>query len=108
MNKKAFELAISTLILIILGVLVLTAITYALTDGFKKFKNTSSPFTDTSQITAIKTNCRNACENSNRFVYCCSTYKIDDQDIKCSDPRLELSCTLNCTEFECGTENQNP
>ncbi|MBS3076988.1 hypothetical protein J4233_01820 [Candidatus Pacearchaeota archaeon] len=103
MNKKAFEMAISTLIIIILGILVLIAIIYAVTGGFKQFQQTTDPFTDTATSAAVTQACQSACEQQSKIIYCCSEYEIDNVKIKCNDPRLNLQgCALACTDFECG------
>jgi len=107
MNKKAFELAISTLIIIILGILVLIAIIIALNGGFKKFTHTADPFTDSTQAIAVTQNCKNACEQNSKIIYCCSEYEIDNRPVKCTDPRLNLGCTLDCKDFECGSNGEN-
>ncbi|MBI2451665.1 hypothetical protein HYV50_01140 [Candidatus Pacearchaeota archaeon] len=101
MNRKAFELAISTLILIILGVLVLIALTIVLTGGLERFKSSTKPFLDTAQSSSIKQACSLACDSQDRIIYCCNEYSVDSQKIKCSDSRLELSCELNCQGFNC-------
>jgi hypothetical protein len=104
MNKKAFELTISTLILIILGVLVLIAIIMVVTGGFERFKGTTDAFTDSQEAAAVKQNCLNACQQESRIIYCCSEYEIDNRPVNCTDQRLELGCQLNCDDFECGAE----
>lgn len=104
LNRKAFELAISTLILLILGILVLIGIVYAVTDGFKNFKSSSQPFLDTTQSSSVKQACELACQNSDKLSYCCNEYEINKQKIKCSDSRLEVSCGLSCQDYDCGPE----
>jgi uncharacterized protein YpmB len=99
MNRKAIELAISTLIIIILGIAVLIGLIYALTSGFKKFNSSTEPFTDTTQSTAIKTACEQACENQDQLTYCCQNYTVGEfKDIKCSDSRLGVQCQ---PDFDC-------
>ena len=100
-NSKGMEMAISTLILIIIGVLVLIGITYALMGGFKTLKGSSKPFTDTSTSSAIKNACNIACESEDKLTYCCKEYEIDDKKIKCNDSRLEVNCQLNCENYNC-------
>ncbi len=101
LNRRAFELAISTLILIILGILLLVAIVYALTGGFKTFKSSTQPFLDTTQSSSVKQACSLACQNTDKLVYCCKNYTIDTFQVKCSDSRLEVNCNLNCQDFNC-------
>jgi len=104
MNSKAMEMAISTLILIVIGILVLIGLAYALTGGFKSFRASSKPFLDTSQSSSIKQACSMACENNDKITFCCGNYTIDNKDIKCSDSRLEVSCSINCKDFQCSPQ----
>jgi len=101
MNHKAFELAISTLVVIILGILVLVAVIIAVNGGFESFKSATDPFTDTTQATAVKTACQNSCQQESKIIYCCAEYEIDSNPINCTDSRLDLGCTLDCTGFTC-------
>ena len=101
MNKKAFELAISTLILIILGVLLLVALILASTGAFKKFTRTTDPYLDTAEATAIRQACSLACTNEDKLTYCCRENNLNDEEIKCTDTRLEIECSLNCASFSC-------
>ena len=100
-NSKGMEMAISTLILIIIGVLVLIGIAYALMGGFKNFKGATEPFTDTSTSSAIKSACGIACESEDKLAYCCGNYTIDNKKIKCDDSRLEVNCRLTCENYNC-------
>jgi hypothetical protein len=100
-NKKAFQLAISTLIVLILGIFLLIGIAYVVTDGFSTLKSSTEPFLDTTQASSIKTACSLACNNQDKITYCCKEYEIDNLKIKCADPRLEISCPLNCQDFSC-------
>ena len=102
MNRKAFELSISMLILLILGVLVLIGVTIFLTKGFGYFDSSSKPFLDTTQSSSIKQACSLACSQSDKLTFCCKEYEIDENKIKCQDNRLEVNCELDCTNFDCG------
>ncbi|MFH1802185.1 MAG: hypothetical protein ABH864_01905 [archaeon] len=101
MNKKGFELAISTLVIIILGILVLVAIIIAVNGGFKVFDNTTDPFTDMTTTNAVKQACQDSCQQESKIIYCCAEYEIDNKPINCTDTRLEIGCTLDCTGFAC-------
>ena len=107
LNRKAFELAISTLILIILGIFVLIGIIYAVTNGFETFKSSTDPFLDTTQSSAVKQACSLACQSQDKLTYCCREYKIGETNITCTDDRLEVSCELNCQNYNCLPQNDN-
>lgn len=100
-NRRGFELAISTLILIVLGIFVLIGIIYAVSGGFKTFRSSSQPFLDTTQSSSVKEACQLACQNSDKLVYCCKNYTIDTFQIKCPDARLEVNCNFNCVDYNC-------
>ncbi|MDO8459814.1 MAG: hypothetical protein Q7S74_01770 [Nanoarchaeota archaeon] len=101
MNSKAFELAISALVVIILGILVLIALAFSLTNGFKSFKSTSQPYFDTTESTSLKQACQLACDNQDSLTFCCKNYTLEKQETKCSDKRLGINCNLNCEIFNC-------
>jgi hypothetical protein len=104
MNKKALEMAISTLILIALGIVLLILIYFAITGGFKKFKSSTDPFLDTSEATAVRDACSLACTNKVKIAYCCTEHKINNNPIKCFDSRLEVSCPeIVCEEGFCNS-----
>lgn len=101
MNRKAFELAISTLVIIVIGVLVLIGLAYILTNGFKTLSSSTKPFLDTTQASSVKQACSLACANEDKLTYCCKEYDIDNAKIKCNDKRLEVSCQINCKDYNC-------
>lgn len=100
-SKKAFELSISVLIMIVLGVAILIGLIYALTGGFKSFQSSTEPFFDTTESTAIKQACSLACDNEDKLTFCCKEYEIDNTEIKCDDSRLEISCSFGCEAVSC-------
>ena len=101
MNKKGFELAISTLILLILGVVLLAGLVYLVTDGFEKFRGIYEPPLSTVVSSVFKESCRVACEGEDKISYCCNSYDYKKDKIYCHDERLELECSLDCTDFVC-------
>lgn len=101
MNKKALELAISTIVLLVIGVFVLIGLIYAITGGFDRLNSTTDPFLDSTQTTAIKTTCEDACTNNIPLTYCCNQFDVNDEKITCSDPRLGVSCSLSCAAVTC-------
>jgi|SRR3989344_4671644 len=102
-NNQGLEMAISTLILLVIGLLVLIGLAYVLTGGFKMFKGATGPFIDTTTASAVKQGCSLACTNADKFTFCCKNYTIDGVKVNCGDTRLEVSCGLSCQGFSCST-----
>ena len=105
MNRKAFELSISAIVVIILSILVLIGLALFLTGGFKDLKSSTEPFLDTTQSSSIKQACELACQNQDKLTYCCKEYTVDDQKIACQDERLEISCELTCEDYDCNSQD---
>lgn len=101
-NKKGFELAVSTLVLIILGMAVLIGLLLALNYGFQKFREAREPILGAGTVTELKAACDLACKSENKLIYCCHDFQLDKEDLRCNDPRLEIGCSLDCSGFECG------
>lgn len=101
MNKKAFEMTISTVVLMVLAVVLLIGLVLFLTNGFNIFRSSTDPFLDTTQSSSVKQACLLACHSEDKLTYCCKEYDIDEQEISCDDERLELDCSLDCAGFEC-------
>ena len=100
-NKKGIELAISTLILIVLGVLILIGLVYAVTRGFDIFQSSTEPFVSTTEVSAVREACSLACVQEDKITFCCEKFKVQGSDIKCSDARLEIDCVLSCEDLSC-------
>ncbi len=101
-NKKGFELAMSTLIILILGIIVLIGLILVFTGALDVFKDSTEPFLDTARSSSIKQACSLACENSDALTYCCEKYSIDEKEIECSDQRLQVSCEkIKCESIQC-------
>jgi len=101
MNRKAIQLAISTLILMVLGLILLGAILVAVTGGFDRFRTTTDPFLDTTEASAVQQACSIACQDENKFAFFCTTHELGDEEIGCDDPRLEVNCGLVKGDFSC-------
>lgn len=103
MNKKGIELAISTLILIIIGIAVLVGLSYALTGGFKSFKGSTDPLLSASQSSSVKEACKLACTAEDKITFCCKEFNVGSGfgNMTCTNKKLEISCGVNCEGFNC-------
>lgn len=105
MNKRGMDLAMSTVVIVIISILVLVGIVYLVTDGFKKFRSVSQPFLDTSEATAVREACKLACINEDKEGFCNRDYDFGKDDtgkvmkLKCSAVYEKYSldaCAVKC------------
>ncbi|MBI2629824.1 hypothetical protein HYW76_01860 [Candidatus Pacearchaeota archaeon] len=98
-NKKGFEMAISMLVVIVLGVVLLIALALAFTGGWKKFIRTTESYS-MSDIDALAKICRSQCDMANSQTFCCQERELggEKEKITCQDERLKVECGINCGE----------
>jgi len=100
-DKRGLEMAISTLIIIILSVIVLLALVLAFTGGFTEFWKTIKSYSQ-SDIQALKKTCENSCAFNNNYDFCCLQREIDfgggTENLTCQDSRLKVECKINCQD----------
>ena len=97
-RKKIAGIEPVTLALLFMTFLVLAVAALILSGILEKDPNSDNSYNSRKQI--IENTCENACENDARQ-YCCDTHNLNNEKIKCSDERLEISCLLDCTSFQC-------
>lgn len=100
MNKRGIELAISTIILLILGVFVLVGIILMLSGQWKNFTDTISQYW-ISDVEITRKACELACSTERVYDFCCikrkATFEKIKESITCQDNRLGLECDkVNC------------
>ena len=101
MDKKGFELAISTIIIMVISIAVLIGLIFMLKEGFESFESGTNPFLETTGGLAIKESCELSCSAEDKFGYCCREFDYEENKIDCRDSLLEVDCNLDCTEFVC-------
>lgn len=94
-NKRGFELAISTLVIIVLAILVLIALILAFTVGWGKFLDTIRGYGG-SDIDNLNKLCKTQCDFENKYSYCCEEKSLGKEKITCLDEKLEQDCNIDC------------
>lgn len=94
-------MAISTLIIIVLGIALLIGLLIAVKGGFSSFKKTTDPLYQTTQAASVKQACDIACTAEDTLTYCCKKFDIDKIQVMCTDPKLGISCGLSCAAVSC-------
>ena len=102
MNKKGFEIAISMFVLIVIGIFVLIGLILFVRKGFDDLDEGVKPFIESTEVIAVKESCQISCTVGSKFSFCCGNYTVENRDVRCYDPRLGVSCSLNCEDFTCG------
>ncbi|MEK6858696.1 MAG: hypothetical protein AABX53_02150 [Nanoarchaeota archaeon] len=101
-SRRGIELAVSTLVVLVIAILLLIGLAFFLTGGFARLKDTTKPFTDTTESTAIREACRLACTAENYPSFCCTRYSLGDESVLCTDSRLDVECAAaQCEQVFC-------
>lgn len=101
-SRKGIELAVSTLILLVIGVLLLLGLVFMLIGGFERFKSSTGPLIDTTESSAVRESCRLACTTENYGSFCCTNRTLGDETIYCTDVRLDVACpSASCDSVRC-------
>lgn len=95
-DKRGIELAISTIILMILGIIVLIGLITILAMGWDNFKMYLGAILG-SDISQSRKMCKIQCELENNYDFCC----VKKDAGKCTDEILRTDCILDCSETNC-------
>lgn len=96
MNKRGYELAISTMILLILGIFILIALILSFTGAWEKFWTAIKGYSG-SDIDNLGKLCQNQCDLANKYSFCCEEKELGKEKINCSDKRLNVECSIDCS-----------
>jgi len=99
-DKKGIQLAVSTLILITLGILVLIGLISILIMGWGDFKDNLGAILG-SDIARARKNCQIQCGLENNYDYCCEEKLLGEEKYTCQDELLKGDCVLDCGEVTC-------
>ncbi len=100
MRKRGLQLAISTIVLLILGLLILIAFVLLLTGQFENFINTIRGYSG-SDIDNLSKLCQTQCDLDNKYSFCCEEKRLGKEEITCQDSRLDVDCGVYCSNV-CG------
>lgn len=101
MNSRGFDIAITTIILIVIGIAVLIGLVFFVKNGFSLFKSGTDPILQTQSLEATRQACELVCRSENEFSFCCQPVKVNEQNLYCTDSILNVDCNLNCAAVTC-------
>ena len=94
-DKRGFQLAISTIVLLVLGMMVLVGLATFLIMNWERFSETVFGYSGSDEQNAIDL-CRTQCDLEKSYDFCCSTKKVDQLETNCIDLKVA------CSNFYCG------
>lgn len=103
MNKKGIQLAISTIIILLLAVIVLVGLIVFFRGGFDSFSDTTDTIADSVGSSAVVQACQIACDQEDLIGYCCQDHEVEGVEgkLRCNDPLVNVACDLSCAAVTC-------
>jgi len=99
-DKRGLEMAISTIIILVLAVLVLAGLISILVMGWDNFKDNIGTILG-SETSQARKDCQVQCNLDNSYDYCCQEKVMGDSSLKCGDEILKGDCILDCSSVIC-------
>ena len=100
-NSRGFDIAITTIILIIIGVAILIGMVFFVKNGFGFLKSGTEPLLKTQSVEATRQACELICRSENEIAFCCDNVGLNDEQVSCLDKRLGVDCSIDCSEVVC-------
>jgi len=112
-NKRGFELAISTVIALIIGILVLILLVLFLTTGFGDFGDTIKNYFSYSNVDRVTDSCNFLSGQNSQYSFCCEKQKVKyyannskaEEMLTCSELSkkgfVSKLNTIDCSEVKC-------
>lgn len=97
MNKRGFELALNTLVILILAVVVLVALVLFFTGNFESFSSKLQSFSSYSNVDQVKATCNTLSDTDSVYAYCC-----EKRNVKYIDGNEKAEGDFTCDELRTG------
>lgn len=101
MNDRGIDLAITTMILIIIGVAVLIGLIFFVRNGFSFLRSGTDPILETQSLEATRQACELVCKTENEISFCCNPIKLNKEEVFCYNSKLNVNCNINCAAVSC-------
>ena len=92
-DKRGLQLAISTLVVLVLSMLVLIVLITGFTMGWSNFWERLSGFFG-SDVDNVSKLCQTQCDLQSEFSFCCVEKELGREVITCLDSRLNVDCSM--------------
>lgn len=95
------EMAVSTVILIIIGIAVLIGLLILVMKEFDFFNRGTEPVLRTSGTGIVKQACEIACRGGDSRTFCCEPFNVSTGTVYCKNSSINLDCSLDCSGVVC-------
>jgi len=102
MNSRGIDIAITTIVLIVIGIAVLIGLVFFVKNGFGFLKSGTEPLLKTESLEATRQACNLLCNADNNAAFCCESISLNNEEMFCNDSRLDVNCNVDCSSVVCG------
>ncbi len=103
-NKKAQSMSLTTILIMVLGVVVVVLLIWGFSSGWGSFWDTINPFTSGPNIDNIKSACNLACASGSVSKFCTLSRDVtlgNEKEVKGSCATLNSVGIASCSSIEC-------
>lgn len=100
-GRKGLELAISTIVILVISLAVLIGMIFLIKSGFISFDEGTDPFLRASGASAARAACGIACRAGDAGTFCCQNFSIGREEVLCTNNSLSVDCSLDCSAVVC-------
>ncbi len=101
MNRRGFDIGLSTVIIIVISVIVLTGLIFLFTKGFNLWTTSIEPISDSASIGAVREACNLACTTEDKATFCCNKFSLNNNQVLCTNSTLGINCQISCVTVSC-------
>lgn len=101
MDSRGLDIAITTIVLIIIGIAVLIGLVFFVKNGFGFLKAGTEPLLKTESLEASRQACELLCRSGNDVAFCCEGLDMNGEDVFCSDAMINADCYIDCSKIAC-------
>lgn len=101
MNSKGIDIAITTAILMVIGIVVLIGLIFFVKNGFAIFSAGTEPLLKTQSLEATRQACDLVCKSQNERAFCCEAIEFNEEEIFCTGESLNVKCNIDCSKVLC-------
>jgi hypothetical protein len=101
MNRKGFDISISTIVIIVISIVVLAGLVFLFTKGIGLWNAGVEPLGNSANRGAVIEACNLACTTEDLITFCCERFSVNEGKVLCTDSALGIDCSISCVAVSC-------